>query len=600
MAAWCNVLRPARSPTRPAPTSSRTPRAGSSTSARPSRLRQRLSNYFQNPGYAAPAHRADGGDGRDGRVDPGPQRGRGAHARVQPHQAAPAAVQHPAARRQELPVPRRHPRRRVAPGDGDAGRASARASATSGPTATPTPSARRSTCCCARSRSAPARDNKFDRHERLGRPCLLFHIEKCAGPCVGEIDKPSVRRAGRASCSTSSTATPTTIVKRLERQMRDAADELEFERAARLRDRLDRGAQGHREAADGGRPQRGPRRRSASPTTSSRPRCRCSSCAGAGWSAARASSSTRSRTSTPAELVDPHPRGALLRRAAARRAQAGAGAGRARRPRRCTRSGCASSAGSQRRRSGCRSGATSGRCWRRSPATPRRSSPATGCGGRPTTTAGPGRSTSCRTHLGLPEAPLRIECYDMSHIQGTDYVGSMVVLEDGLPKKSEYRRFKVQERRRATTTSPPWRRCSPAGSPPTSTSGDRPVERAAGQVRLPAAAAAGRRRQGPAGAWPSGCSRSSGLEDEIPVASLAKRFEEVYVPGPGRAGPHPAPVRGALPAAAHPRRGPPLRHHLPPRAAGQAHDQVGARRHPRPRPDPQEAPASRSSAASTR
>ena len=46
--------------------------------------------------------------------------------------------------------------------------------------------------------------------------------------------------------------------------------------------------------------------------------------------------------------------------------------------------------------------------------------------------------------LGLPEAPLRIECYDMSHIQGSDYVGSMVVLEDGLPRKSEYRRFKIK------------------------------------------------------------------------------------------------------------------------------------------------------------
>jgi excinuclease ABC subunit C len=33
----------------------------------------------------------------------------------------------------------------------------------------------------------------------------------------------------------------------------------------------------------------------------------------------------------------------------------------------------------------------------------------------------------------------------MSHIQGTDYVGSMVVMEDGLPKKSEYRRFKIRD-----------------------------------------------------------------------------------------------------------------------------------------------------------
>ena len=45
--------------------------------------------------------------------------------------------------------------------------------------------------------------------------------------------------------------------------------------------------------------------------------------------------------------------------------------------------------------------------------------------------------------LRLPDAPLRIECYDMSHLQGTDYVGSMVVFEDGLPKKSDYRHFKV-------------------------------------------------------------------------------------------------------------------------------------------------------------
>jgi len=46
--------------------------------------------------------------------------------------------------------------------------------------------------------------------------------------------------------------------------------------------------------------------------------------------------------------------------------------------------------------------------------------------------------------LGLVTAPLRIECYDVSQIQGTDVVASMVVFEDGLPRKSEYRRFAVR------------------------------------------------------------------------------------------------------------------------------------------------------------
>ena len=48
-----------------------------------------------------------------------------------------------------------------------------------------------------------------------------------------------------------------------------------------------------------------------------------------------------------------------------------------------------------------------------------------------------------QTALGMKNAPLRIECYDMSHLQGTDYVGSMVVMEDGLLKKSDYRRFRI-------------------------------------------------------------------------------------------------------------------------------------------------------------
>jgi excinuclease ABC subunit C len=46
--------------------------------------------------------------------------------------------------------------------------------------------------------------------------------------------------------------------------------------------------------------------------------------------------------------------------------------------------------------------------------------------------------------LGLPEAPLRIECYDVSNLQGNDVVASMVVFEDGLARKSEYRRFVIR------------------------------------------------------------------------------------------------------------------------------------------------------------
>ena len=46
--------------------------------------------------------------------------------------------------------------------------------------------------------------------------------------------------------------------------------------------------------------------------------------------------------------------------------------------------------------------------------------------------------------LSLTEAPLRIECYDVSHLSGTNIVASMVVFEDGLPKKSQYRQFNIE------------------------------------------------------------------------------------------------------------------------------------------------------------
>ena len=81
-----------------------------------------------------------------------------------------------------------------------------------------------------------------------------------------------------------------------------------------------------------------------------------------------------------------------------------------------------------------------------------------------------------------------------------------------------------------------------------------------------------------------------GLE-EIAVAGLAKRFEEVYLPGPAGPGADPPRLRGALPPAERARRGAPLRDHVPPPAAGEEADPLGPRRRPRARLDPSHAPA---------
>ncbi len=131
-------------------------------------------------------------------------------------------------------------------------------------------------------------------------------------------------------------------------------------------------------------------------------------------------------------------------------------------------------------------------------------------------------------YLHLPAAPLRIECYDMSHLQGTDYVGSMVVLEDGLPRKSEYRRFKIRTvdgnddfaameevlTRRLTNylaeRDLPAHEQGKFAYPPQLLVVDGGKGQLTSAVRV---------------------LDELGLRDEIPVASLAKQFEEVFVPG---------------------------------------------------------------------
>jgi excinuclease ABC subunit C len=133
--------------------------------------------------------------------------------------------------------------------------------------------------------------------------------------------------------------------------------------------------------------------------------------------------------------------------------------------------------------------------------------------------------------LGLPEAPLRIECYDMAHLQGTDYVGSMVVMEDGLPNKREYRRFKVKDvlgnddyaAMREVLT----RRLSAyidERDQPVGDRGERP-----GKFAYPPQLLLVDGGKGQLGVAIE-VVIELGLADEIPVASLAKRYEEVYVP----------------------------------------------------------------------
>ena len=89
-------------------------------------------------------------------------------------------------------------------------------------------------------RSFPVRtcsDTKFTRHERLGRPCLLYDIERCSGPCVGAVDHE--RYDGYVVDLMRFLSGDTEpVVAGLEEAMLAASDDLEFERAARLRDRI--------------------------------------------------------------------------------------------------------------------------------------------------------------------------------------------------------------------------------------------------------------------------------------------------------------------------------------------------------------------------
>lgn len=133
--------------------------------------------------------------------------------------------------------------------------------------------------------------------------------------------------------------------------------------------------------------------------------------------------------------------------------------------------------------------------------------------------------------LHLPEAPLRIECYDMAHLQGTDYVGSMVVFEDGLPAKREYRRFIIKtvegNNDYAAMEEVLTRRLSAYLDDRDMPIGERREK--SGKFAYPPQLLLVDGGKGQL-AVAQRVVTALGLEDEIPVASLAKRFEEVFIP----------------------------------------------------------------------
>ena len=386
-------------------------------------------------------------------------------------------------------------------------------------------------------RSFPIRTcspGKFNEHHRLGRPCLLFHIEKCSGPCVGEIEEMPYRQLVQELCDFLDGDTDE-IVHRLEAEMAGAAKELEYERAARVRDRLlavrkaiekqqmvaERsedidiigladdeleaavqvffvrkgrvvGRKGFildkvEELTEGGLidrileslygddPPAGVPKQVLTPvepddlTTYEE------------WLAHLRGSRVQIRVPQRGDKRDLH-------ETVTRNAQEEFIRHRLRR------------AGDHNARSRA--------------------------------------LTELQDLLGLPEAPLRIECYDMAHLQGTDYVGSMVVLEDGLPNKREYRRFKVKDvpgnddyaameevlTRRLTAY------INERDQPLDDDLADPGVRGRPKKFAYPPQLLVVDGGKGQL-AVAERVVRSLGLQDEIPLASLAKRFEEVYLPG---------------------------------------------------------------------
>jgi excinuclease ABC subunit C len=366
-------------------------------------------------------------------------------------------------------------------------------------------------------RSFPVRtcsDTKFVRHKRLGRPCLLFDIDRCSGPCVGAVDHEAYD-GYVADLMRFLSGDTEPILASLEAEMLAASDALAFERAARLRDRITavhKAADTQQMVSD--RPEdfdvvglaEDPLEASVQIFRVRRGRVvghrgfvaeKVEDLSGPEFmSAVVAQVYGAEGAEVPRRVLVPEePSDRDLLEHWLRNVRDGPvsiavplrGAKRALQET-VTRSASEDLARHRLRRASDHNA--------RSKAL-----------------------TELQGALELHEAPLRIECFDMSHLQGTDYVGSMVVLEDGLPKRSDYRRFKVKTVRGnddyAAMEEVLTRRLTALQVAEKQPVGNLLlVDGGKGQLHVAERVV-----------------RELGLEDQIELAALAKQFEEVYRPG---------------------------------------------------------------------
>ena len=376
-------------------------------------------------------------------------------------------------------------------------------------------------------RSFPVRtcsDTKFSRHERLGRPCLLFDIDRCSGPCVGAVDHAAYDGYVSDLMGFLSGETEP-VLARLEAEMMTASEGLHFERAARLRDRIatvHKAAEAQQMVSDRADDfdviglAEDPLEASVQVFLVRRGRVvghrgfvaeKVEDLSGPEFVRLIVSQLYGSDgADVPRRVLVPEgPADLEVLQSWLRTVRDGPveivvpqrGAKRALQET-VTRSAAEDLARHRLRRAADHNARAKA-------------------------------LTELQAALSLREAPLRIECFDMSHLQGTDYVGSMVVLEDGLAKRSDYRRFKVKTVRGnddyAAMEEVLTRRLRALQEARQVPATERP-RRFAYRPNL-LLVDGGKGQLGVA----ERVLHELGLDGEIELASLAKQFEEVYRPG---------------------------------------------------------------------